>query len=134
MRALLVILLAVAAHLNLTPFSPAPPGQRWLLWPFAAGLRPVIKVGGLPGEPRGAVTTLLSGVSGVGFLAAVFCLFGVLVPLAWWHHLIVVSAVSSLLLFLLYCSRWSALPIAIDLLLLWGVLFQGWSAAGLRGS
>ena len=133
MRALLILTLAVAAHLNLTPFSPAPPGKGWLLWPFAVDSRPVLPfIGGLPRERRSAVTALLSGVSGMGFLAAVFCLFGVLIPLEWWYPLILISAGTSLLLFLLYRSRWSVLPIAIDLLLLWGVILQGWTAAGLR--
>jgi hypothetical protein len=135
MRYVITVLLLVGAHFSLTAFAPAAAGKRWIGWPFDADSKPL--PGGAGGLPRqgGALSALLAGVAGLGFLAAVVgLLFGVVIPADWWRALVTVSAAASILLYALYFSPLSLLPIALDVVILWGVLSQGWSMSGLRGS
>ena len=55
-------------------------------------------------------------------------------PAHWWLPLVVVAAVASLLLYVLYFGVWALLPMALDAVLLWGVLARHWSVAGLRSA
>ena len=132
---LVIILLVLGAHFNLTAFAPTQPGKGWILWPFAADSKPALspstKAFALP-SAGGAVTALLAGVAGLGYLASILALLGWLIPASWWPALPVTAATASILLYLLYLSRWSILPILIDLLVLAGVLLLGWTAVGLR--
>ena len=128
MRIVVIILLLVGAHYSLTPFAPAP-GKAWLGWPFDADSKPWLGgVDGVPGQPGSLVTTLLAAVAGLGFLAAAISLiFGAVVPVDWWQPLVVVAAVASALLYVLYFGMWALIPLVVDAVLLWGVLAQGWS-------
>lgn len=130
MRFVVAALLFVRAHFSLTALIPTPAGKAWLFWPIAADSKPVLGVlGGLPA----ALNPAFSGVSAAAFMAAVLALFGLFVPAGWWPTLVLVGATTSFLLYVLYLGRWAALPIAIDAVLLWGVLVQHWSVSGLRG-
>lgn len=51
----------------------------------------------------------------------------------WGRWIVVAAAAAFVLLYLLYFGWWALLPFGIDAVLLWGVLGQGWSVAGLRG-
>ena len=55
-------------------------------------------------------------------------------PAQWFRPLVLTAAIASALLFLVYLGPWSILPFAIDAVLVWGVLSQGWSVASLTGS
>ena len=135
MRYIILTLLLLAAHFSLTPFAPAQVGQAWIGWPFAADSNPVLSfVGGLPQQTGSVLTPLLAGVAGLGFIVAACALFGVGIPTAWWPTLVVGSTIASTLLYLLYLSPLALLPIGIDLLLLWGVWAQHWTATGLSGT
>jgi hypothetical protein len=91
-------------------------------------------MGGLPQQSGSVLTPILAGISGLGFLAAVLGLFGVVIPANWWTPLVLVAVVASVLLHVLYLGRWALLPIVVDAVLLWGVLVQHWTMIGLRGS
>lgn len=135
MRIFVLILLVLAAHLNLTAFAPSPAGKAVFYWPWAADSRPIVAgIGGLPQEGSGIVTPALAGIAGICFLAAVLALLGIVVPTDWWTPLIGVGVAASIVLFVLYLSPLSLIPIALNLILIWGVFLQHWTAAGLQGS
>ncbi|NOH02683.1 MAG: hypothetical protein HND47_12345 [Chloroflexi bacterium] len=130
MKAILIALLVLAAHFSATPFAPA--GTAKFYWPFAADSKSwLTAIGGLPAS-GGIVTSLLAGVATLGFIAALLFLFGWLIPAHWFTPLIIAAAVASILLYILYFDTFSLLPIALDFILLWGVLARGWSVAGLK--
>lgn len=132
MKALLIALLVLAAHFSATPFASAPAGMAKFYWPFAADSKPWLGfVGGLPAS-SGVVTALLAGVTALGFIASFLALFGWLVPAHWLTPLIVAASIASTLLYVFYFGVFSLLPLALDAILLWGVLARGWSVAGLK--
>lgn len=127
MQYLIAILLILAAHFSLTPFAPAPAGKAKFYWPFSADSKPILSFGGgLPQESGSFITPLLAGVAGLCFLLAVFSLFGWWVPADWWRPLVLAACSASILLYLLYFGAGSLLPLAINVLILWGVLAQDW--------
>jgi hypothetical protein len=134
MRIVVAILLLLGAHFSLTACAPAPAGRAWLLWPFAAGAQPILSgIGGLPRQSGSVLTPLLASLSGLAFLAAALSLFDRAVPAEWWLPLIVLATGVSILLHALYAGPWALLPLAVDALLLWGVLALHWSVPALRG-
>jgi hypothetical protein len=131
MRYAIAALVVIAAHFSLTAFAPAEAGKAWAFWPFAADSRPILAgVGGLPQQPGSALAPMLAGLAGVGFILALLGLFDFAVPLAWWRSLVVAAAAASILLYLLFLGRWSALPIALDGVLVWLAVAQPWPLAG----
>lgn len=132
MKIILAALLILAAHFSATPFAPAPGGTAKFFWPFAADSRSWLSfIGGLPAS-GGLVTALLAGIAALGFLASLLALFGWLVPALWFTPLITAAAIASILLYGLYFGAFSLLPLTLDLVLLWGVLVQGWSVTELN--
>ncbi len=134
MHIVIVILVLLAAHFSLTAFVPSPAGQAQFYWPWALDMRPVLAgVGGLPQAGGGIVTPALAGIAGLCLLAAAASLLGIVVPADWWTALVIVGAVASIVLFGLYLSPLSLIPIGLNLILLWGVVLQHWTVLGLRG-
>jgi hypothetical protein len=132
MKALLITLLILAAHFSATPFAPAPAGMGKFYWPFATDSKPWLGfVGGLPAS-GGIVTAFLAGVAALGFIASLLAVFGWLIPAHWFTPLITAAAAGSVLVYILYFGIFSLLPIALNAILLWGVLVQGWSVTGLK--
>ena len=130
MRWLVIVLLVLGAHLSLTAIAPGEAGKALIYWPFAKDSRPTVDILGSATKP---ITLLLSAVAGLSLLAAAASLLGWLVPPGFWSPAVILGTASSALLFILYIGVNSLIPLAVDLLLLWGVLFQKWSVAGLRG-
>ena len=124
MRILVAVLLIVGAHFSLTALIPGP--KSVFYWPFEPESKPSVGLG------AGVLTPLLSVVAGVCLLAAAAALFGLIVPAAWFVPLVVVGSIASILLYVLYLSAFSIIPIAIDVILLWGVLAQQWSVVSLQ--
>ena len=134
MRYIVLVLLLLAVQFTLTAFAPTPSGKGWILWPFSIGQKPILRsLGGLPRESGSIVTPILAGLAGLGFLAGAAGLFGILVPASYWPVIVIGASVASLLLQILYIGPLAILPILVDLGLLWGVLLQHWTVAGLRG-
>jgi hypothetical protein len=55
-------------------------------------------------------------------------------PAQWFRPLVLTAAITSVLLFVVYFGPWSILPFAIDAVLAWGILAQGWTVATLTGA
>ncbi len=130
MRTVALILLLLAAHFSLTALLPGPAGKGTVVWPFGPESRPVFGFLGGGGRPLAQVLAVIAGAC---FLLAALSLFGLLIPADWWTVLVVVGAVASIVLHLLYLSPFAILPLILDGVLLWGALAQGWTAASLGG-
>jgi hypothetical protein len=134
MRILIILILLLSAHFSLTAFMPADPGKAWLLWPFAGDSKPVFAfVGGLPIQPGSVAVPVLAGIAALCLIGALFSLIGLVVPEGWWAGLVIAGTVASAALYIAYFSSLSIVPIALDVLLLWGIFAQHWSVAALRG-
>lgn len=133
MRILVLILLFLGAHFAATPFAPA--RKAWIAWPFGLDSRPVLAfVGGLPLQSGSIFVPAVAGIATLSFIAAIFALFGLVVPASWFAPAAVVGSMASILLFVAFAGPWAILPIAIDLIILWGVLVQHWTVVALRGT
>ncbi|HYK96851.1 MAG TPA: hypothetical protein VEU77_00515 [Candidatus Acidoferrales bacterium] len=75
-----------------------------------------------------------AGIASLSFIAAAAALWGIVVPAAWWQPAVVLGASCSLMLFLVYMSPLALIPLVIDLVVLWGVLSQGWAVATFAGA
>lgn len=126
MRTIVIVLLVLGAHFNLTAVVPGP--KALIYWPFGADTKPLLAMlGAYPNSP----TQLLSILAGVSFIAALLALLGWLIPANWFAPLVIVAVAASVLLYGLYFGTFALLPIAIDLVLAWGVLNQHWSVTTL---
>jgi hypothetical protein len=135
MRILVFVLLLLGAHFSLTAFVPGAAGNAVFYWPWAADARPLLAgVGGLPQQGGSVLTPALAGIAGLCFLGAAAALLGIVIPADWWRLLVMGGTVASIALFVLFLSPLSVLPIAVDLLLLWGLFAQQWTVAGLQGA
>jgi len=132
-----LILVLLAAQLNLTAIVPAAPGQApppwWvgggLLWPFFSDTKTLLPSGDL----LSTLTPVLGIASAASFLMAAAALWGWLVPASWFPWLLVVGALLSIPLQVIWISGWAVLPLLVDALLLWAVF--GWhvTVSTLRG-
>ena len=131
MRWLVIVSLLLGAHFALTAIAPAKAGKALFYWPFANDNKPTF---GFLGAATKSITPFLSVIAGLCFLASVAVLLGWLIPANGWTPLVIVSAVASAALYLLFFGVNALVPLAIDAFLLWGVIAQHWTVAGLRGS
>ena len=74
-----------------------------------------------------SVAMAAAGIASLAFLLALFSLWGVVIPADWWRPAAIVGSVASIVLFLIYLGPGAVTPIAIDLVVLWGVFVQGWT-------
>lgn len=133
MRWVVFILLLLGTLSSLSPFAPAPAGKAGLLWPIAADSKPIISLAGwLPEQYVPIVTLFLAGVAGLFFLVAAAGLFWEGVPTRWWRALVIVAVATSLLLYFSYFQVQMIGSILVDVILLWGVLTNRWTAGVTR--
>ncbi|HET9590830.1 MAG TPA: hypothetical protein VFO91_18715 [Anaerolineales bacterium] len=132
---LILALLVLAAHLNLTAIVPlqvgdAPPPW-WvggmLFWPFNVQTRTLIR-----GDLLNTLTPILSITSAIVFLMAAAALLRKLVPEQWFVWLIVAGAVLSIVLQVIWFSGWAIFPLLVDIALLWTVFGQHVTVRSLR--
>lgn len=136
MWVLILILLLLAAHFNLTAFVPlqvgATPPPWWvggmLIWPFSLETRTLLP----PGDLLNTVTPFLSIASTTSFLLAAAALLRRLIPAGWFRWLIVAGVIFSVPLQLIWFSVWAILPLLVDAALLWAVFGQGITVDRLR--
>jgi len=137
------ILLVLAWHFPTTFFVPGSGSQIGgrFVWPFTTDAKPVLDMlTGLiapdrpPATPAPTLALLLAGLATVGFLVAIAGLWAIVVPTEWFGAATIVGAAASLLLFVIYLGPWSIAPFLVDAVVLWGVVGEGWTAAGLAGS
>ncbi|MCL4863211.1 MAG: hypothetical protein KJZ93_27645 [Caldilineaceae bacterium] len=133
---LVLFLLFLAAHLNLTAIVPlqigdAPPpwwvGGR-LLWPFAVETNTLVP----PGDALNALTPILGIGSALLFLLAAAALLQWRVPATWFGALIVAGVVLSIVLQAIWFTGWSVLPLLVNVALLWLVFGQQVTVGSLR--
>jgi hypothetical protein len=133
MRWLIAVFLIISAHFSLTAFAPAKTGKASFFWPFSADSRSWLGfIGGLPGQSGSALTPIIAGLAGLGYIAAVVGLFWTGFPAMWWRLVVIASAILSILLFVLFFKPWSVIPLVIDLVILGGVVLLHWSVIDLR--
>ena len=133
---IMLFLLFLAAHLNLTalvPLLPKDPPPPWwvggmLFWPFAVETRTL-----LHGETLNILTPILAITTALLFLMAAGALLRKLVPGEWFSGLIVAGAVLSIALQVIWLSGWAIFPILVDILLLWAVFGGQLTVRSLRG-
>ncbi len=133
-RIIVLVLLLLGAQFSATVFAPAKAGAAWLLWPFAEDSQSWLGIVGGTKQSASPLTLLLAGVATLCFLAAALGLFGIAVPADGWRLLVLVAVGASALLHVLFFGIWALAPIAVDGLLLWGLLLQNWSVSMLTGS
>jgi hypothetical protein len=142
-RIVVTILLIVAWHFPTTFFVPqGPPNEQgWLIWPFGRATTPVLD--GLQGAIAPSSPTAIgsptlamaaAGIASLAFIIAIAGLWGIVIPTDWWRPAAVVGSISSIVLFVIYLSPLSIVPLVADLAVLWGVLVAGWTQEGLAGS
>ena len=133
---LILVLLLLGAQLNLSGIVPLQVGDSpapwWvggrLLWPFAVKTRTLLQ-----GNALNTFTPILAITSGIFFLLAAAALLRWLVPGQWFPWLIVVGAVLSIVLQVIWISSWGILPLIVDIALLWAILGQHITVSGFRG-
>jgi hypothetical protein len=134
---IILVLLLLAAQLNLTALVPLQPGGTpppwWvggrLIWPFAVETRTLLP----PGDVLSSLTPILAITSGLCFLMAAAALLRWIVPENWFSWLIVAGALLSIVLQVIWLSGWSVLPLLVDAALLWAVFGQHVTVSSLRG-
>ncbi len=132
-----LVLLLLAAQLNVTAIVSAAAGQApppwWvgggLLWPFFADTRTLLPAG----DALDTLTPLLGITAATLFLLAAAALLGWFVPASWFPWLVVAGAVLSIGLHVIWLSGWAVLPLAVAAALLWLVFGMHASVGGLRG-
>ncbi|HSJ55060.1 MAG TPA: hypothetical protein VLC52_15065 [Anaerolineae bacterium] len=132
----ILVLLLLGAQLNLTALVPLQPGGApppwWvggrLLWPFAVETRTLLPAGDL----LNVLTPVLAILSAACFLLAAAALLRRVVPGRWFPWLIVVGAILSILLQVIWFSVWAIFPLLVDAALLWAVFGRQVTVEGLR--
>ena len=142
----ITILLMLAWHFPTTFFVPGGTGQPTsdagsLIWPFGRASSPVlagvptfVAPGSMTSFTSPSVAMAAAGIASLAFLLALFSLWGVVIPAEWWRPAAIVGSVASIVLFLIYLGPWAIIPIAIDLVVLWGVFIQGWTQSTFTAS
>ncbi|HET8655183.1 MAG TPA: isoprenylcysteine carboxylmethyltransferase family protein [Longimicrobiaceae bacterium] len=121
MRWVIFVLLALGALFGLGAVAPAAP----------AGLGDAWSSGAVGGSVATIVRPILGAAAGLLFLAALVGLFSTTIPMRGWSGLVVAASVVSLLLYAPYFGPRVIAPIAVDAVLLVG-LVAGWWAPGVR--
>ena len=134
---LLLVLLFLAAQLNLTAIVPLLAGDTpppwWvggrLLWPFAVETRTLLP----QGDMLNTLTPIMAIGSALFFLLAAAALLRWGVPGTWFQLLIVAGVVLSIVLQVIWFSSWAIFPLLVDVALLWAVFGQHVTIDTLRG-
>lgn len=131
----MLVLLLLAAHLNLSALVPlkvgdAPPpwwvGGR-LVWPFAEETKTL-----LSGDALNTFTPILAGTSALCFLLAAAALLRWWVPGDWFPWLIIAGVAFSIPLQVIWFTGWSVLPLLVNVVLLWAVFARHITVVSLR--
>ena len=133
---LMLVLLLLAAHLNLTAIVPLqagdPPPPWWvggmLFWPFDLTTRTLLR-----GDLLNTLTPILAISSALLFLMAAAALLRRIVHAQWFSWMIVAGAGLSIVLQTIWFSGWAILPLLVDIALLWTVFGQQLTVRDLRG-
>jgi hypothetical protein len=133
----ILVLLLLGAHLNLTGLVPLqvgdPPPPWWvggrLLWPFAVETHTLLPTG----DALNTLTPMLAVASAMCFLLAAAALLRRVVPVQWFPWFIVAGAALSIVLQIIWLSGWAILPLLVNVVLLWAVFGSHITVGSLRG-
>lgn len=129
-------LLILGWHFPTTFFVPGgPPHERgWIIWPFGQQSRPaleamsgVVAPASLPATGTPTLALIAAGLASVAFLVAIAGLWGFIVPPAWWQPMVLLAAAASAVLFTIYFSPLAIVPLLVDAIAAFLVLYQGGS-------
>jgi hypothetical protein len=126
-------LLVGHALVHIAYLAPAPPRAEGAPeWPFAIRESWPVTHLGVSVDVLRPVAYLLVAVVLVALVGAGLAIIDLVVPSAWWPALVVTGAGASLLLLTLCFHPWLVIGVAIDVVLLYLVLVNGWDpfAAG----
>jgi hypothetical protein len=127
MRIVLGLFLLGHALIHSGYLSPVPPrtagGPEW---PFEMSKSWLVTNVGLSADFMRAIGTVLVAITVVVLLAAGLATLRVVVPHEWWQALVLTGAVASLITLALFFHPWLLLGVAIDAILLYLVLINGW--------
>jgi hypothetical protein len=127
-------LLIIGWHFPTTFFVPSgPPYEKgWIIWPFGQRSKPALDV--LPGvlaptalPATGATPTLAlvaAGLASLAFLVAIAGVWGFIVPPAWWQPMVLFGAAASAVLFAIYFSPFAIVPLVVDAIAVFLVLYR----------
>lgn len=126
-KLLIAALLLGHAGIHASFVAPRPPATAGgPEWPFDLGRSRLL---GLLGMDSGLVRILGSGLVAAtlaGFALAALATVGLL-PAGFWSAGVLLGSVASLALLGLFFHPWLVLGVAIDLVMVWLVLIQGWA-------
>jgi hypothetical protein len=115
------------ALVHVAYLAPAPPhAENAPEWPFAIEKSWPINNLGVSADIMRPVAYLLVAVVLVTLVGAGLAIIHLVVPSAWWPALVVTGAATSLLLLSLFFHPWLVIGVAIDVVLLYLVLVNGW--------
>jgi len=131
MKLLVALFLVAHGLIHASWLSPAPATAGGPAWPFAFADSWLVTRLGLDGGSVRILGTALVLATVVLLVAAGLATMGWLVPAGWWTPLVVGGSVASLATLTLFFHPWLVLGFAIDVVLLWAVLVNGWEATAI---
>jgi hypothetical protein len=127
MRIVLGLFLMGHALIHFGYLSPGPPrtagGPEW---PFEMSKSWLVTNVGFSADLIRPIGTVLVAITVVVLLGAGLATLRVVVPHEWWQALVLTGAVASLITLALFFHPWLLLGVAIDAVLLYLVLINGW--------
>jgi len=95
-------------------------------WPFELGKSWLLGPLGLDAEATRTIGLVLIVLTIGAYVVAALAAAG-LAPGGFWPAAVTIGSIASIAVLGLYFSPWFVVGVAIDLALLWAVLFQGWA-------
>lgn len=129
-------LLIIGWHFPTTFFVPGgPPYEKgWIIWPFGQQSKPaldavpgVLAPVALPATGTPTLALAAAGLASLASLVAIAGVWGFVVPPVWWQPMVIVGAAASAVLFAIYFSPLAILPLIVDAIAAFLVLYQGGS-------
>lgn len=132
-KILFAVFLLAHAAIHASYISPRPPATAGgPSWPFELGRSWLLSPFGLSADMTRLVGIGLLSLLVIGFGIAALATFGI-VPMTLWSGAVVVGAVASTAMLVLFFHPWLVAGVGIDLVLLWAVLVADWTPASLGG-
>jgi hypothetical protein len=130
MKLLVALFLLGHGLIHASWLSPAPATAGGPQWPFAFADSWLVTHLGLDIGPVRVLGVALVLATIVLLGGAAFATLGWL-PTSWWPAFVVGGSVLSLAVLVLFFHPWLVLGMAIDVVLLWAVLLNGWEATAI---
>jgi hypothetical protein len=130
----IVLALFIVAHglIHASYFSPRPaPESGGPAWPFELARSWFLSPLGVPESVLRPLGVTLAIVAVVAFAMAGLATLGLVLSVGAWQPLVVVGAVASLALLILFFHPWLVLGLAIDAVLMIAIWQANWSPEGL---